>query len=109
MCRQVPPPQAGANVNRRPSGGATTAMVMLAESVDAVIGVDTHTDTHTACLLDNTGREIATITIEATPAGYAALLGAGAGSRSPPELGGGGQIGRASCRETVWIAVWACR
>src|SRR5690606_29636327 len=49
-------------------------MVMLAESVDAVIGVDTHTDTHTACLLDNTGREIATITIEATPAGYAALL-----------------------------------
>lgn len=65
-------------------------MVMLAESVDAVIGVDTHTDTHTACLLDNTGREIATITIEATPAGYAALLGAGAGSRSPPELGGGG-------------------
>jgi hypothetical protein len=26
-------------------------MPMLAESVDAVIGVDTHTDTHTACPL----------------------------------------------------------
>jgi len=49
-------------------------MPMLAESVDAVIGVDTHTDTHTACLLDAAGREIATITADATPAGYTALL-----------------------------------
>ena len=49
-------------------------MSMLAESVDAVIGVDTHTDTHTACLLDAAGREIATVTADATPAGYTALL-----------------------------------
>ncbi len=49
-------------------------MTMLAESVDAVIGVDTHTDTHTACLVDRTGREIATITVEACPDGYADLL-----------------------------------
>ena len=49
-------------------------MPMLAESVDAVIGVDTHTDTHTACLLDTAGREIATVTMDATPAGYADLL-----------------------------------
>jgi hypothetical protein len=27
-------------------------MNMLAETVDAVIGVDTHTETHTACLMD---------------------------------------------------------
>jgi transposase len=47
---------------------------MLADSVDAVIGVDTHTDTHTACLLDTAGREIATITVQATPAGYTDLL-----------------------------------
>ena len=45
-------------------------MAMLAESVDAVIGVDTHTDSHTACLLDGTGREIAAVTVEATPDGY---------------------------------------
>jgi transposase len=50
-------------------------MPMLAEAVDAVIGVDTHTDTHTACLIDRVGREIATVTVDATPAGYAELLG----------------------------------
>jgi hypothetical protein len=47
---------------------------MLAESVDAVIGVDTHTDTHTACLVDQTGRDLAVLTVEATPDGYAELL-----------------------------------
>ena len=40
---------------------------MLAESVDAVIGVDTHTDTHTACLVDAAGREIATVTADGNP------------------------------------------
>jgi len=49
-------------------------MAMLAESVDAVIGVDTHTDTHTACLIEPTGRQVATVTIEASSHGYAALL-----------------------------------
>ncbi|MFG2059160.1 IS110 family transposase [Micromonospora sp. NPDC048930] len=49
-------------------------MPMLAESVDAVIGVDTHTDTHTACLLDHAGRKIATITIEASPGGCSDLI-----------------------------------
>ena len=49
-------------------------MPMLAESVDAVIGVDTHTDTHTACLIDSVGREIAAVTVAASPAGYADLL-----------------------------------
>ena len=49
-------------------------MSMLADTVDAVIGVDTHTDTHTACLLDHLGRHLATITIPADPRGCAMLL-----------------------------------
>jgi transposase len=49
-------------------------MDMLAESVDAVIGVDTHTDTHTACLLDAAGREVGVVTVEASPRGYGDLL-----------------------------------
>jgi transposase len=69
--------QAGANISRAEEG-ATTAMTMLAENltpvIDAVIGVDTHTDTHTACLIDKTGRELAIVTAEATPRGYAWLL-----------------------------------
>ena len=49
-------------------------MAMLAETVDAVIGVDTHTDTHTACLLDRLGAQLAVTTIAADPAGCAMLL-----------------------------------
>ena len=48
-------------------------MTMLADSVDAVIGVDTHTDTHTACMLDY-GRQISVITIPADPEGCRTLL-----------------------------------
>jgi len=47
---------------------------MVAESVDAVIGVDTHTDTHTACLVDPTGRQVTAVTVAASPDGYAELL-----------------------------------
>lgn len=47
---------------------------MLAETLDAVIGVDTHTDTHTACLLDHLGREIGILTAPADPGGYATLI-----------------------------------
>jgi transposase len=47
---------------------------MLADIADAVIGVDTHTDTHTACLLDRLGRQIAVITVPADAAGCRALL-----------------------------------
>ena len=57
-------------------------MSMLAETVDAVIGVDTHTDTHTACLLDRLGRHVATITVPADPRGCAMLL-AWAGKQAP--------------------------
>jgi hypothetical protein len=44
-------------------------MSMLADTVDAVIGAGTHTDTHTACLLDHLGRQVATITVPADPRG----------------------------------------
>ena len=43
-------------------------MTMLADTVDAVIGAGTHTGTHTACLLDHLGRQVATITVPADPA-----------------------------------------
>jgi transposase len=49
-------------------------MSMLADTADAVIGVDTHTDTHTACLLDRLGRQIATVTVTADPEGCRMLL-----------------------------------
>jgi hypothetical protein len=46
-------------------------MAMLADTVDAVIGAGTHTDTHTACLL---GRQLAVLTIRADPANCRKLL-----------------------------------
>ena len=49
-------------------------MAMLADTADAVIGVDTHTDTHTACLLDRLGRQLAVITIPADHGGCRMLL-----------------------------------
>ena len=47
---------------------------MLADLVDAVIGVDTHTDTHTAAVVDRLGAHLATITVSADAAGYTRLI-----------------------------------
>lgn len=49
-------------------------MSMLADQVDAVIGGDTHKDTHTLEMTSPTGAVIATITITNTPAGYAEAI-----------------------------------
>ncbi len=50
-------------------------MSMLAELVEVVIGVDTHTDTHTAALIAVESRAVlATITVTADPDGYTELL-----------------------------------
>lgn len=49
-------------------------MPMLAEMVDAVVGVDTHRDTHQAEIAHASGAPIATCTIDNTSAGYAQLL-----------------------------------
>jgi transposase len=57
-------------------------MLMLADLVDAVIGVDTRTDTHTAAVVDRLGAHLATIEVRADAAGYAQLI-AFALSRSP--------------------------
>lgn len=50
-------------------------MAMLAEHVDAVIGVDTHRDTHTLEIAAPSGAPIAALTVGNDPAGYAAALG----------------------------------
>ncbi len=47
---------------------------MPAERLDAVIGVDTHRDTHTAALVDTVGRHLAVLVVTADAAGYARLL-----------------------------------
>jgi transposase len=52
----------------------TASMAMLADTADAVVGVDTHTDTHTACMLDRLGGQIATVTMTADPQGCWMLL-----------------------------------
>ena len=49
-------------------------MPMLADLIDAVIGVDTHRDTHHAELALPTGAAIATCSISNDSAGYAQLL-----------------------------------
>lgn len=50
------------------------AQVIVADDPDAVIGVDTHTDTHTAVLTDRVGGPVAERVISADPAGYADLI-----------------------------------
>ena len=50
-------------------------MPMLADTVELVIGVDTHKDTHTAAVVTAaTGAVVAQATVPATPAGYRQLL-----------------------------------
>ncbi|MBA3488770.1 MAG: IS110 family transposase [Longispora sp.] len=47
---------------------------MLSDTVDAVIGVDTHRDTHSASLVNAVGGELATITVATNTEGYQQLL-----------------------------------
>jgi transposase len=49
-------------------------MPMVADVVDAVIGGDTHTDTHTMEIAAPSGAPIATLTVENDQAGYAAVI-----------------------------------
>ena len=49
-------------------------MTMLAETVDAVIGIDTHRDTHEVEIADPAGRPIATMQIGNDSAGFTRLL-----------------------------------
>jgi transposase len=50
-------------------------MAILADSVEVVIGVDTHKHTHTAAVVAAaTGQTMANLTVPATPDGYRQLL-----------------------------------
>ena len=49
-------------------------MPILADRVDVVVGVDTHTDTHTAAVLTSVGAVLAQLTVTADAAGHAAVL-----------------------------------
>ena len=50
-------------------------MHMLADTVELVIGVDTHKDTHTAAVVQAvSGAVVDQVTVPATPAGYRQLL-----------------------------------
>jgi transposase len=57
------------------SGQGANAMHMLADTVELVIGVDTHKDTHTAAVVQAvSGAVLDQVTVPATPAGYQQLL-----------------------------------
>ena len=51
-------------------------MTMLAEVIDAVIGIDTHRDSHEVEIADAAGRPIETMRIGNDSAGFAQLLAA---------------------------------
>jgi transposase len=51
-------------------------MTMLAEAVDAVIGIDTHRDSHEVEIADPAGRPIAAMQVGNDSAGFARLLAA---------------------------------
>ncbi len=51
-------------------------MTMLADRIDVVIGVDTHTDTHTAAIVNSTGILLHTLTVPTTEDGYGQILDA---------------------------------
>jgi transposase len=57
-------------------------MTILTDQIDAIIGVDTHTDTHSAAIITPVGVVLAEHTVPATPAGYAQLI-AWAGAHTP--------------------------
>lgn len=61
-------------------------MPMLADLVDAVIGVDTHTDTHTAAIVDRLGAHLATLQVSADAGGYTQLIKFAASHAPGPQI-----------------------
>jgi len=61
-------------------------MPMVADVVDAVIGGDTHKDTHTVELASPSGALIATLTVANDEAGYAAMIAWITAHRPGPRL-----------------------
>lgn len=66
--------QAGTDHNPVTGKETRAAMPMVAEVVDAVVGGDTHKDTHTLEMLSPVGATIATLLIDNDDAGFAAVL-----------------------------------
>src|SRR5256885_3463246 len=66
--------QAGADHDPVRWRGVRAAMTMVADVLDAVVGGDTHKDTHALAIAAPSGAVIATITVGNDPAGYAAAL-----------------------------------
>lgn len=60
---------------RKPAAAAG-GPVPLAGQVDLVVGVDTHTDTHTAAICDARGGLLSSLTVSADPEGFTELLDA---------------------------------
>src|SRR5215210_9083823 len=73
MCHSVTSTQAGADVDPTPTG-RTRPVPMLAELIDAVVGVDTHRDTHEVEIALPTGTPIGTRQISNDGSGFAELL-----------------------------------
>ena len=61
-------------------------MTMLAETVDAVIGIDTHRDTHEVEIADPAGKPIAVLQISNDSAGFTRLLAAIAEAAPGPRV-----------------------
>src|SRR6478672_1467003 len=74
MCRSVTSTQAGADRSTRSRQEGTRPVPLLAELVDAVVGVDTHRDTHQVEIALPSGAPIAVTTISNDTTGYAELL-----------------------------------
>ena len=87
---------------------------MLAETVDAVIGIDTHRDSHEVEIADAAGRPIETMRIGNDSAGFARLLAAIAevvpGPRAAVCTGGsrGYRIGLARALAAAGLLVIVC-
>jgi transposase len=73
MCRSVTSSQAGA-VLTAAAGKEHRPMPMLADEVDAVVGADTHRDTHELEIAHPTGVVIATCSVSNTSDGFAGAL-----------------------------------
>ena len=74
MCHSVTSTQAGADVDPLPTG-RTRPVPMLAELVDAVVGVDTHRDTHEVEIALPSGAPIRTRKITNDSSGKARVAG----------------------------------
>jgi hypothetical protein len=75
ICHPVTPPRP-VPTSALTLEGDIGRMTMLTEVVDAVIGIDTHRDTHEAVIADVTGKPIAVMRIGNDSAGFARLLAA---------------------------------